>query len=176
MNNLKHFRLRKGMTQLELAVKVQGVDPTIDQAKISFLETGDVYPGTELMKAISTALEVSPELIWNGIEAMFIGPVKEVEVSATTKRMTKLIPYGHENAVTRDELRRFTGWGDRVLRENIERARNEGVVIANNQDGKGYYRPVTREEMARLYRSNQNRAMSILRQQKHIRERLNDGY
>lgn len=175
MNNLKLYRTRKGMTQLELAIKVQEADPTIDQAKISFLENGDVYPGRELLKALSTALDVAPEALWDGFESMFV-PTVPVDVSATTKRMTRLIPHGKENAVTRDELRRFTGWGDRVLRENIERARNEGVVIANDQDGKGYYRPVTREEMARLYRSNQNRALSILRQQKHIRERLNDGY
>ena len=47
------------------------------------------------------------------------------------------------------------------------------MVICNAQDGEGYFLPRTKEDLERQYRQNQNRALAILRQQKHIRRRLN---
>ena len=46
------------------------------------------------------------------------------------------------------------------------------MIIANCQDGSGYYRPETREDLENQYIQNQHRAMAILAQQKHIRRRL----
>lgn len=58
------------------------------------------------------------------------------------------------------------------MRKIIENARCEGFVIANAQDGKGYYIPETVKELEILYRQNENRAKTILRQQKYIRQRM----
>ena len=52
------------------------------------------------------------------------------------------IPYGHENAVTREELKRRTGLNDRMIREEI--CRSEELII-NLQDGKGYFKPLPDE-------------------------------
>ena len=50
------------------------------------------------------------------------------------------IPYGRENAVTREQLMMLTGMPDRAVREAIAQARRDTVIL-NLQDGNGYYRP-----------------------------------
>ena len=82
------------------------------------------------------------------------------------------IPFGRENAITRKELCSLTKLSDRKLREQIEQARREGHIIINNQDGRGYYRTDDPDEIARQYRQQRRRAMSILAQQKHMRRLL----
>lgn len=171
MNHIREIRIKRGMTQSELARRCKSADPTLDQARISFLENGDIYPGEKLMAALSEALDVPEELIYDGVEAVFI-PVAEVPHSEATMILANTLKWGKKYAMTRPELAAKLGWSDRQLRRNIEQARQEGVVIANDQDGRGYYFPETREEKEALYRQNENRAMSILRQQKHIRAAL----
>lgn len=82
------------------------------------------------------------------------------------------IPFGRENAVTREMLRVLTGKSDRMIREEIEQARREGHIIINNQDGKGYFRTDDIDEIGRQYQQNKRRALSILSQQKYMRLRL----
>lgn len=54
--------------------------------------------------------------------------------------ITDFIPYGRENAISRQALAQLTGMDDRQVRRMIEDARCN-VVIINLQDGKGYYLP-----------------------------------
>ena len=82
------------------------------------------------------------------------------------------IPFGKENAVKRDYLCAVTGLKDRKVRDLIEHQRRLGEVIINRQDGNGYYRSDEIEDIARQYRQNDSRAMSILVQQKHLRKKL----
>lgn len=82
------------------------------------------------------------------------------------------IPFGRENAITRKELCSLTKLSDRKLREQIEQARREGHIIINNQDGRGYYRTNDPDEIAKQYRQQRRRALSILAQQKHMRRLL----
>lgn len=82
------------------------------------------------------------------------------------------IPVGKENAVTREQLCRLTGLSDRVNRKLIEVARVEGVVIVNDSDGEGYYISEEEADIRRQYNTNHHRAMSILRQQKLLRQKL----
>ena len=49
------------------------------------------------------------------------------------------VSYGHDNAVTREELSRRTGLSDRALRDGINKSEE---LIINLQDGKGYFRPL----------------------------------
>ena len=90
--------------------------------------------------------------------------------------ITDHIPIGRENAITRDRLSRQTGLTDREARELIEKARRDGTIIINKQDGRGYYQPGPDDvaDMLHQYRSNNSRAKSILVQQKHIRRRLRE--
>lgn len=172
MNNLKEIREAKKMSQRELAIKVKHADPTVDQAMISFLERGDVYPGEKLMAALCSALECPEDAIYTGIEAAFI-PAAEIVHSETTDALARILMFGAENAIPRAQLVVLTGWPDRELRKNIEKARSEGMVIANDQNGKGYYRPDTQEELARCYKQSRSRTLAQLRQQKYIRRRMN---
>lgn len=84
------------------------------------------------------------------------------------------IGVGPKNAVTRDELKRLTGLSDRKNRELIEQARNEGHIIVNRQDGKGYYLTNRPEDIKAQMERNRHRALSILVQQKHLKKALKE--
>lgn len=84
----------------------------------------------------------------------------------------RYLEIGKDKAKTREQLCELSGLCDRVVRREIEALRDEGVIIINNQDGRGYYISEDVEEMQRQFRQNQARAMSILRQQKHLRRRM----
>ena len=174
MIGLREVRKNRGITQTELASLVKWADPTADQVLISTLERGEIYPSEKLCAALCEAMDCTEKDLYNGIEAMFVNPHGD-EISETTMRLAEVIVFGAENAISRTELRMMTGWSDRVLRRNIQKAREEGMVICNSQDGKGYYRPTTKQEYIAQYKSNQSRALSILRQQKFLRFRIIDG-
>lgn len=70
------------------------------------------------------------------------------------------IPVGKENAITGERLRQMTGLTDRKLRNEIAIARRETCII-NNQDGRGYYQPSNKEEVARYIYQEEHRAKSI---------------
>ncbi len=57
----------------------------------------------------------------------------------------KYIGHGKANAVTRSYLVMATGLNDREVRDAISKARGNGAVILNDQDGKGYYYPTLEE-------------------------------
>jgi DNA-binding transcriptional regulator YhcF (GntR family) len=69
----------------------------------------------------------------------------------------------------------LSGISDRAVRREIEALRDEGVIIINHQDGKGYYISNDAEEMVQQYRQNRARAMAILRQQKHLRKKIKEA-
>lgn len=54
------------------------------------------------------------------------------------------IPSGHDNAISRKQLCEATGLPDRVMRHEIERARQDYAIL-NAQDGSGYFRPAEGE-------------------------------
>lgn len=80
--------------------------------------------------------------------------------------ITDFIPYGYENAVSRKELCNVTGLNDRVVRDLIEAARRNTIIISNN-DGSGYWlyppNPTQKEKdlLKRYVKQQENRAKSI---------------
>ena len=78
----------------------------------------------------------------------------------------EMIPYGKENAVSRDELARRTGMGDRQLRREISRLRREddetNIMIVSTSDGRGYYRTDNIDEIEHFVREMCNRIRSII--------------
>ena len=88
------------------------------------------------------------------------------------ERIKNFIPIGRENAVTRARLREITGFPDRKVRKEIEQARRKGAIIINTQDGAGYYQSEDIKDIAKQYKQNERRVLSILAQQKHLRKRL----
>lgn len=170
MIKLKEKRKAAGLTQTQLANMVRYADPTADQTTISVLERGELYPSEKLRDAICKALSCSESELYDGVEAYFV-PAEEKEYSASTKILALVLS---EEPITRKDLSKTLEVSDRHTRKWIQKARDEGMVICNTQDGSGYYLPNSVEDLKRQYRQNQNRAISILRQQKYIRRRLNE--
>lgn len=92
-----------------------------------------------------------------------------------TLKIEIYIPIGKENAVSREFLRTMTGLGDRKIRQMIEAARDEGNIIINDQDGKGYYQAADIDEIERQYWQDTRRALSILKRRKHARRILKEA-
>lgn len=84
------------------------------------------------------------------------------------------IPTGKENAITRADLVRVLNLPDRKVREMIETARKDGALILNAQDGAGYYISEDVGELKRQLHSNHSRAMSVLRQNTHLRRKIKE--
>lgn len=178
MIKLKEMRQKRGMSQTALAEKVRHADPTASQMTISVLEQGELYPSEKLRDALCEALDCSEEDLYDGVEALFV-PAAQNERSQTTEILAEIFGlYEPGNRITRESLRLLyqnitrKEISDRQLRHYIEIARQEGLVIGNDQDGAGYYIPETLKELEITYRQNQSRALAILKQQKHIRRKL----
>lgn len=80
--------------------------------------------------------------------------------------ITEYIPYGADNAITREDLldvaKYFVeGISDREMRRLLEYSRQNGNIIINLQNGKGYFRPETREEIESYIRQEERRAKTI---------------
>ena len=73
-----------------------------------------------------------------------------------------LIPYGRKNAIKRAELLRNYEGNDREMRREIQDARNEEIII-NLSDGRGYFRPESRSEIAAYIAQETARARTIER-------------
>lgn len=89
-------------------------------------------------------------------------------------QITDYIGTGKGNAVTRAELVNKLNLPDRTIRNLIEEERRKGTLIINAGDGAGYYISDSLDDLVRQYRTNHNRAMSVLVQQKHLRRRIKE--
>ena len=76
--------------------------------------------------------------------------------------IVKYIPYGKENAISRQSLSEKTGLSDRNMRNLINQARKRAVII-NIQDGNGYFRPTKEDvdEVKRFKKQEENRAKEV---------------
>lgn len=72
------------------------------------------------------------------------------------------IPYGQQNAISRQQLRNVTGLSDREMRKAIEHARQEHAIL-NAQDGSGYFRPSLNEKplVVRWLRQERSRERAV---------------
>lgn len=60
-------------------------------------------------------------------------------------KIVDYIPFGKENAISRQQLERVTGLSDRDVREAISLARRNTVIL-NLSNGKGYFQPIQGED------------------------------
>lgn len=93
-------------------------------------------------------------------------PLQEVTARKGAKNLIDIkdyIGHGKKNAVTRQQLRILTGLGDREIRDSISKARGEGAVILNDQDGEGYYFPTIEEydRAVACLKTEENRAKCV---------------
>jgi hypothetical protein len=71
------------------------------------------------------------------------------------------IPYGKDNAISRKQLCAITELPDRMMRREIERARQDYAIL--NIDGSGYFRPAQGEAYLteRWLRQERSRERSV---------------
>lgn len=69
------------------------------------------------------------------------------------------IPYGEDNAISREELARLTGQHDRINRQKIHIARRYKPILSTK---KGYYQPTEKDmpKVRKWIQSESNRAKS----------------
>lgn len=79
---------------------------------------------------------------------------------------------GKANARSRQTLCALTGLTDRQVRQAIEDARNEGIFICTDEDGKGYYLSEDIADLRRQYNKDTARIGAIAKRRKHIRTYL----
>lgn len=77
--------------------------------------------------------------------------------------LISLLPHGKANAIGRDDLARRLQIPDRSVRRIMETLRDRGVMICNDQDGKGYYIACSTDEVERQYRRDLARAKNIMK-------------
>lgn len=88
--------------------------------------------------------------------------------------LMSLLHTGADNALSRETLAAAMDMPDRTVRKLVEKARDEGCFILNNQNGRGYYLPETMDDVYRQYKQDTSRAMSILKRRKHMRRALKE--
>lgn len=85
--------------------------------------------------------------------------------------IVKYIPFGKENAISREKLCAVTGLPDRSMRDLINQARKRTVII-NLQNGSGYYRPTEddMEDVLKYKHQEENRATEVFGNLQPVRE------
>ena len=71
--------------------------------------------------------------------------------------LLNLIPYGKENAVSRADLVRLTGWDGRKVRKEIKRLLRNGEHILSSSSAKGYWRSDDPDEIERFLKESDKR-------------------
>ena len=91
------------------------------------------------------------------------------------KTVLDLIGTGKENAAPLLRLVFRSGLSERAVRKAIQGLRDEGHLIINDQDGKGYYIATELDEIARQYHQDRSRFLSIAKRIKTARRILRDA-
>jgi hypothetical protein len=65
--------------------------------------------------------------------------------------LLNLIPYGKENAISREDLSKLTGW------DEIKRLMRNGERILSSSSAKGYWRSDDPDEIERFLKESDNR-------------------
>jgi transcriptional regulator with XRE-family HTH domain len=180
MNNLRLWRESRGLKQTELAAMVKPTDARIDSSMISRFENEMCLPTPSVSKALASALSVPESLLFGGAEQMYISGIidGEARIEPESFEVTDLIACfrdaGKDAAISRRRLAELLDVPDRTLRKIIEEARNDGYLIINDGDGRGYFLAATSAEIERHFRQENARAMSILKRLKAARTRLKE--
>lgn len=171
MNCVREKRMALGMKQTDLLALLKEKEPRLDIGTLSRIENDICNPTAAVLDALEEILQTPREELFDGLE-IFLIEANDAPASELVFRIAEAVPEGKKNAISREELAFRLGVSDRKMRQMVEIARKDGLLINNDQDGVGYYQPVDDIDLRRQYVQNQNRAMSILRQQKYIRARL----
>lgn len=94
---------------------------------------------------------------------------------SAVEALQAVLPRGSANAKPRAQLAKELGLSDRNTRALIEEARGEGLLICNEQNGRGYYIATDLDEIERTWRSMRSRAIATFRAARHFRRALKEA-
>ena len=80
------------------------------------------------------------------------------------------IPYGKQNAVSRQELVTRTGMSDRAVRKAIQALREDGEIILSSSHGKGYWRSDDASEIGQYIAENKSRIRKLYKTNRKLTE------
>lgn len=86
--------------------------------------------------------------------------------------MLDFIPYGKDNAVTRQELVKLTGFDDRTVRNEIKKLRAEGEPILSSSHHVGYWRSDNPNEIEGYLRECDSRCKALFMTNCKMKKRL----
>ena len=101
--------------------------------------------------------------------------MKAVNLGPDELALIGLLKKGSKNTVTRRSLADQMGTSDRRVRKMIERAGAAGVIICNEQNGRGYYIAEDIDEIERQYRQELNRMKSMYKRTLPLRRALKEA-
>ena len=171
MNSIKERRMALGMTQPQLSAILREIDPRIDVGMVSRFEQEVCFPTEAVLKCLESTLQADRSELYSELELCLV-PEKTKGISPSTAFLADCIPFGRNNAISREELAEKMSMDDRRMRAAVSRARREGIVIINDQGGRGYYRTDDVTDMRRQLNQTHNRALSLLAQERHLKDRI----
>lgn len=174
MNRLQERRTALGLTQQDVAAHLRNADRRMDASMVSRFEQGVCIPTERVLSALESVLQADrsdlfDELALNGVPK---DPRPERELTAV---LANTIPHGKENAVDRAHLCGLLKMSDRDVRRAISEAREDGLVIVNSCDGRGYYQTEDIGDIRRQYAQEQRRMRTLYRTTKRMRDILKEA-
>lgn len=175
MNRLQERRLSLGLSQPDVSARLKEIDPRMDVGMVSRFERGACLPTLPVLEALETILQASRAYLFDEDELSIIpgcGAVGSAQWSPVTVKLANIIPFGRRNAISRLTLAEKMCMTDRQMRKAVEDARNEGLIILCECNGRGYYQSDDLNEIHCQYIQDTNRAMAILRRRNPMRALL----
>ena len=178
MNRLQERRTELSLSQPDVVRLLRVRCPIMDVSLYSKIENGHCLPNKDTLEALEAALQAPVSVLFEPDELAAIGESEGAQAPQTLTpppyyaMLEAAIPHGRRNAITREALAAKLGMSDRQMRKAIEDARYAGLVILNDQNGRGYWISDDVLEMRRQYAKDTSRAMSILKRRKPLRDAL----
>lgn len=97
---------------------------------------------------------------------------KRRKITEEHKSLYITIPKGRNNACRGCNLALLMGVDERTIRQMIEDLTVSGYTVCNLQNGKGYYRPETEEDIEAMLNLTASRAHSLLRKKYALKKSL----
>lgn len=101
--------------------------------------------------------------------------MKAVNLGPDELKLIGILKQGSGNPVSRSSLADLMGTSDRQVRKMIERAGAAGVIICNEQNGRGYYIAEDIDEIERQYRQELSRMKSMYKRTLPLRRALKEA-
>lgn len=99
---------------------------------------------------------------------------KRKNLTPEHEQLYNTLDFGKQNGQSKTLLQIRTGFSERRIRKLIEELSTNGLVVCNDQDGKGYYKPDTVEDFETYIKIETSRANALRRKVYGIKSALNE--